>query len=111
MRAPVYGLAGGDQRANVSLHSITLRETGLPLRGSSANRAYRLGNSVCVVVSVLCVCLEKAQSIFLELHGILGTAQMGLQGLDALFQMSRRQMSISQGHSYVAMPSQCGNFR
>ena len=61
-------------------------------------------------VSVLCVGLEKAQSIVLELHRILGTTEIGLQGLDAFFQMSRRQMSISQGHSDIAVPSQCGNF-
>jgi hypothetical protein len=32
----------------------------------------------------------EAQSTFLELHGMLGTAQMGRQYLDALFQMPRR---------------------
>jgi hypothetical protein len=52
----------------------------------------------------------RRRNPFSELQKMLGTAQIGLQGLDAFYQMLRRQMSISQGHSYVAMPSQCGNF-
>ena len=74
-------------------------------------RGVPIGQFLRRFVSVLCVCLEKARSTLPELQRMLCTAQIGLQGLDAFFQMSRRQMSISQSHSYVAMPSQCGNFR
>lgn len=109
MRAPVYGLAGGDQRANVSLHSITIRETEVALPRVICERGVPLGNSAGVLY-LCCACAWRRRNpCLLGLHRMLGTTEMGLEGLDAFLQMSRRQMCISQGHSDVAVPSQGSN--
>ena len=50
----------------------------------------------CVCASLCCACAwRRREPCFLELHRMLGTTEIGFEGLDAFFQMSRRQMSIS----------------
>jgi len=43
-------------------------------------------------------CLEKVRSTLPDLQRISGTAQMVFEDLDALFQMSRRQMHLAPSH-------------